>query len=333
MTGLERINKTINFEKTDRIPVLPIFGAFAASFGGQNPEEMYSNAAAQADALLKTLERYKPDGIFNLMDLSAEPEALGAIVDARTGHAPVISRHVAKEDLSTAKLQQSILTARVPVFIETVELVKKEVGEQYFAGALISGPITALANTMGIENFVRMLRREKQAVKDMLVDISTAICSLIARYAEVGADGVMLLEPCATSSIMGAKDVEFFLLPELEKAVTAIKEKQMTAMLHICGDCSAAIPILAKSSIDAVSLDAMMDLQAVRAATSHNITVMGNIDVRQLLPFGIKEEVSKAVIKLTRRMGEGGRFILSTGCEMPADTPAENVVGLFVNNS
>jgi uroporphyrinogen decarboxylase len=43
---------------------------------------------------------------------------------------------------------------------------------------------------------------------------------------------------------------------------------------------------------------------------------------------GMPEEVTEAARRCIEVGAPGGRFILSPGCELPRDTPAENLVAL-----
>jgi uroporphyrinogen-III decarboxylase len=73
-------------------------------------------------------------------------------------------------------------------------------------------------------------------------------------------------------------------------------------------------------------LDAPVDLAQAREIVGHHIALMGNLDVRHLLPRGTPESVQDAAVLLAREMGLGGGYILSGGCELPADAPTCNVL-------
>ena len=72
------MRRAICFRQTDRVPVAPLLGAHAVAIAGLPYDVAAADPAAQADALLNAVELYRPDAVFTLMDLSAEPEALGA---------------------------------------------------------------------------------------------------------------------------------------------------------------------------------------------------------------------------------------------------------------
>ena len=326
MTGLERVRRAVRFQPTDRVPVAPLLGAHAAALAGITYEAASADPTAQAHALLRAVERYRPDAVFTLMDLSAEPEALGAEVTASATRSRIVTRHLAPEALLADDLERVILTARVPVFVDTVRLLRAALGDTVMVGALVSGPLTAAANALGIETIARMLRRQRETLSDILERLTKACITVASAHLEAGAHGVMVLEPCATSGILGPYDLSSLLLARLQAVAKHIRDQNGIAILHICGDCQASLPGLADSGFDVLSLDAPVGLVRAREVVGRRIALMGNLDVRQLLPRGGPESVYNATVALIADPGRAGGFILSGGCELPADTPTCNVL-------
>ncbi|MBN1458847.1 MAG: hypothetical protein JXA57_04875 [Armatimonadetes bacterium] len=326
MTGLARIQSAISFEPVDRVPVAPMLGAHAVALAGIAHERACSDAAAQADALLCAVETYEPDAVFTLMDLSAEPEAFGAEVAIAGARHPVVVRHLSREQVTTQRLEECILTARVPVFVETVARLKQALGDSICIGALISGPLTAASNALGLEQLSRLLRRDRDFVSHLLERLTAACLALQLRHAEAGAHAVVLLEPVATSAILGPPDLEHLLLPHLQRLSAAAREQGLISALHVCGDCSVSLPLFAQSGVHVLSLDSAVSLPSAQRVLGQNMAVMGNVDVRRLLPSGSPDEVTRAGRSLLAEFDRS--FILSTGCEAPAGTPQKNMQAL-----
>lgn len=329
MACLERLRKALRFEPTDHIPVAPLLGAHAVAQAGLSYEAASADPQEQAKALLQAVEVYQPDAVFTLMDLSAEPEALGAGVGVSASGVRVVTRHLAPEALLTDDLERVILTARVPVFVETVRLLRTALGDTVMVGALISGPLTAAANAVGIETVVRMLRRRRGALAEMLTRLTEACFAVAAQHIEAGAHGLAFLEPCATSSLLGPEDFRELLLPHLQGLADYLRVEQTISILHVCGDCRASLPLLAESGFDALSLDAPVDFPKARRRLGRRVALMGNVEAHQLLRAGSTEIVLSSASALVREMGREGGLILSGGCELSEDTPRENVAALI----
>lgn len=329
MTGLERIRRTITAQQTDRVPVAPLFGAYSLTFTGTSIEAAYSTARIQADALLKTVEAHRSDAVFTLMDLSAEPEALGAEVAVSDTARPVVTKYVDQSHLAETDLEEKIITARVPVYLDVIQHVRHCAGNDLLVGALISGPLTAACNTLGIAVVARMLRKDRNLLADMLARFTDACIKLSRAYISAGAHAIVLLEPCATPVILGPSDLEQFLIPQLRRWTELMCALHCISVLHVCGDASVSLSTLAASGVDVLSLDAAVDMGAARVITCNRTTVMGNIDVRHVLTRGTPDQVKQSVMNLLEEMRSGGKFILSTGCEVPVETPDENMVALI----
>ncbi len=326
MTGLERVLAAAQFQPVDRVPFAPLMGAHALALARVSHKQASRHARSQAHALLRAVELYRPDAVFTVMDLSAEPEALGAGVEMAQGQAPVIVRHLTRDQLETDEVERRILTGRVPVFVETVALLRQEFGDSLLVGALMCGPLTAASNAVGIESLSRMLRRERELLTHVLGRLANACLSLQRHYAAAGAHAVVLLEPVATTAILGPADLEALLLPHLQRVTRAARDEGLLSVLHVCGDCRASVPLLAEAGAQVLSLDSEVDLPEAGETVGGKAALMGNLDVKHLLPSASAGEVSRAARDLISRMGDG--FVLSTGCELPASTPTANVAAL-----
>ena len=85
-------------------------------------------------------------------------------------------------------------------------------------------------------------------------------------------------------------------------------------------------PILARMGemgCEIVDLDSPGPMAQGRGEMGPKQILLGNIDPVRVLRNGTPESVYEAVAECHR--GAGGRFIVGAGCEVPRDTPAENV--------
>jgi len=86
---------------------------------------------------------------------------------------------------------------------------------------------------------------------------------------------------------------------------------------------------MAATGVDALSLDAPetgVDLPAAAAMLSGRETILiGNLSPTGSILRGSPREVEADTERLLRSMDSCPRFILSTGCDLPQETPAENI--------
>jgi uroporphyrinogen-III decarboxylase len=96
--------------------------------------------------------------------------------------------------------------------------------------------------------------------------------------------------------------------------------------LHVCGDITHLLPFIKDLSVDILDVDSVVDISAVRDAVGTKMVLAGNLDpVRDLLQ-GNPDLVRGKIRSIYDRIGNP--MIVTAGCEIPRDTPHENVLAL-----
>ena len=115
-----------------------------------------------------------------------------------------------------------------------------------------------------------------------------------------------------------------WVLPLHQELFSSIRSLGALGKLHICGNITHLLPHIATAGADIIDLDWMVDLEKARATVGENIALCGNLNPVAVVRDRSAEEVygaSRALVETER----GNRFILSGGCELPADTPHDNL--------
>jgi uroporphyrinogen decarboxylase len=76
-----------------------------------------------------------------------------------------------------------------------------------------------------------------------------------------------------------------------------------------------------------LSLDAPVDI-AAHAAAEKDTVFIGNIDPVRVMLEGSAALVRQDAEELLAAVGSQGNFVLSSGCDLPIDTPDENIFAL-----
>ena len=97
--------------------------------------------------------------------------------------------------------------------------------------------------------------------------------------------------------------------------------------LHICGNITALLPQLREVAPDILDLDWMVDYKtAADMMQGAPISVNGNLDPVAVMLSGTVEEVEQ---KTRECIAAGNQTsLLAAGCEVPADTPEENLLAM-----
>jgi uroporphyrinogen-III decarboxylase len=73
-----------------------------------------------------------------------------------------------------------------------------------------------------------------------------------------------------------------------------------------------------------IEFDGLTDIFRAKAELGDHLCLKGDVPAT-LLATGSRDDVLEYCQRLIAEVGRGGGFILSSGCEVPADAPLENV--------
>jgi len=163
--------------------------------------------------------------------------------------------------------------------------------------------------------------------KNLAEMISKYKCRVLKNAVEVGADILLTGDDYAgrKGPFVSPKHFKEFILPYLKKAVNVAKENNVPFIKHTDGNLWSIMDILIEAGIDAldpIEPIAGMDIGEVKEKYGNKICVVGNVDCSQILPFGRKEEVEKAVKETIAKASVGGGHILASSNSIhPAVNP------------
>jgi uroporphyrinogen decarboxylase len=112
--------------------------------------------------------------------------------------------------------------------------------------------------------------------------------------------------------------------------VSRIDEQlDVPGVLHICGNTTHLVARMCATGVQGLSLDSVVAFGDLRAIVSSDIILIGNIDPVSTMAYGSEDGVRAAVVALRHEMDGARNFILSTGCDLPLDTPQANIAAFM----
>ena len=118
----------------------------------------------------------------------------------------------------------------------------------------------------------------------------------------------------------------------VETIIAALKSRlPQPVSLHICGNAMPILGDMAASGADVLELDHQVDLATACGVLGPRIAIWGNLDPVGLLAHGTPEDVRRATTDLLLAARQCGhrRLVVSSGCTLAPDTPAENIEALL----
>ncbi len=325
---LELIEQALRCEDSDRTPVVPLVGLHSSVYSDMDVLDLVQDADAQSKSQLMALRKFGYDGVFTCMDLTMEAEALGAAVDFPENAFPYVRQHPIDEPLDILELEMPpVVDTRMNIFVDTAEKLVKEVGETHLVSSYMIGPFTLAGHLLGVEEMLELSMEEQDQTKSIVGHCQELLVPLVEKFAEVGTHNIVILEPTASSSIISPRFFQKYSQPYLAKLVDGIQRRGAKATVHICGNTLPIISAMCDTGADALSLDSVVDLSEAKVRSKGRSGIMGNVDTSLMLT-GTPKEIHDAARDCLDKAAKGGGYILSTGCDLPLETPPVNLQAL-----
>jgi uroporphyrinogen decarboxylase len=327
MTGKERLNNLFDKKETDRIPWIPFAGIHAGKLIGAKPKDVLTDSNVLFDALMEVKKVYNPDGMPIHFDLQVEAEILGCELYWTDNSPPSVRTHPldGTEAVPFERIIPKETDGRIPVFLETMKRVKKEIGEDTTLLGLVCGPFTLASHLRGQNIFMDMMLNPDY-VKD-LVDYTKDVAIAVSEmYIEAGMDIVAVVDPLV-SQISPAHFEEFLTKP-FSAFFEQVNKKGKRSSFFVCGNATNNIEKMCETKPDMIAVDENVNMIKAKEITDkHNIILSGNIPLATLMLNGTQQENMIFTLGMMDTLTHKN-LIISPGCDMPYDVPIENAIGV-----
>ena len=327
MTPKELLFATLRHEKTDRAPWVPFAGVHAGSLIGADATQVLTDEDALVNALLEVNKLYKPDGQPVIFDLQLEAEILDCELTWAKDSPPSVKTHPL-EDTMTVPCGCTLPKpdqGRLPIVLNAMRRMKKEVGDTTALYGLICGPFTLASHLRGNDLFMDMYDDEDY-VKELLNYCMECGKRMSNYFIDAGMDVIAVVDPLVSQ--ISKDHFEEFLSEPYTQLFAHIREKGVFSSFFVCGDATRNIEAMCQTKPDSISVDENVDIIAAKAITDqYNVVIGGNIPLTSIMLHGTQQDNMKYVVDLLAKLPEYRNFIVAPGCDMPYAIPAENAIG------
>lgn len=325
-TGKELVISAIERKQVDRIPWVPFCGVHGGKLIGVTATDYLKNANNIVKGIDKAVELYKPDGVPVAFDLQIEAETFGCELSWSDNNPPAVISHPLAED--KVKLDDLKVPGkddgRIPIVIEATSKIRANHPDLAVYG-LLTGPFTLALHLLGTDIFMGMFDRPDYILQvlDFCADTAIAVAEM---YIENGCDVIAVVDPM-TSQIGPDQFSEFCTKPS-RKIFDSIREKGAKGSFFVCGHAQNNISVMCDCHCDNISVDENIPLDYVKdVCDSKNVSFGGNMKLTTVMLLG-KPDDNKVNAMECMELGGTTGFILAPGCDMPYDTPQDNVIAI-----
>lgn len=311
-----------------KVGSMPILSFPCAQLLGVSVNELVKSSDLQAKGMKAIADRCNTLASVSMMDLSVEAEAFGSTVRFSDDEVPTIVGSIVKSYDDAENLEvPDAKSARCGEYIQAIAKAKELITNRpVFAGVI--GPFSLAGRLMDVSEAMINCYEDPEMVEATLDKVTEFLINYIGEYKKAGANGVVMAEPLA--GMLSPSLTDEFSSPYVKKIVDAVQDDEFIVVYHNCGD---NIAIMTDSILstgagayhfgNAVKLKDMLDKFPT------DVAVMGNVDPASQIRNGSPESVEKATLEIMTECDSYPNFVISSGCDIPPDSPWENIDAFF----
>lgn len=324
MNSKERFFATLVGETTDRVPVFPLLMFFAQSRHKISYRTFATNGHALAEAQINMREKFNIDAITACSDAFRVTADLGGEMVYPEDKPPYASKPLVRDKSDLLRLKKPD-PAATGSRMHDRSLALREMSAALGSECLVSGwvdmPFAEACSICGVSDFMVMLIEDPALAHKILSFLTEIVIDFSLVQLEAGAH--MVGAGDAAASLISNELYEEFALPYERRVCDAIHDRNGLVKLHICGNTSHLLEKMATCGADLFNVDHLVDLKEAKTVyDKHGLCYKGNLDPVGEMMNSDPETCERKALECIEA-AEGSRYMLSAGCEIPAETPDE----------
>ncbi|MGP8199491.1 MAG: uroporphyrinogen decarboxylase family protein [Limisphaerales bacterium] len=322
----ERVLNLIAGKPVDRPPAMPITMMWAADLVGAKYHDYATRAEIQAAGQIAAASKFGFDHVSVISDPCCEAADLGAAIFYPPDGPPAIIEEKAlladSATLNSLKIPDpNHAGGRMANRIEAVRLLRRQIGDTHLIEGWVEGPCAESADLRGINTLMMDYYDDAEFIHALAdFTVKTALKFATAQI-EAGADIIGVGD--AAASLISRELYDEFVLPYEKKLVDGIHAAGGRVRLHICGRTFHLVDAIATLGCDIVDMDTLVDLRSARTAMGDRQVLLGNVHTVNAVKNGTVADMRRELAKCHAAVGAA--WIAGAGCEVPRQSPAENV--------
>jgi len=353
MTSYERFNRAVDLKEADRIPFTPLMDYYYSGNEAvrMSPMEFVLGPFEKVfNAVKNTYNKF--NGIFDMVHLPMGrlyafinmlplgpsgyyselfyPDDIPSSMQfIEKGYIDVKDFERIKKDglrsiwrpISLKKISDTQTDLiKIGKYINYWENIKKV---PIYATSGIVTPAEGLNYLMGITNFAKAIRKNREEIKeicDLLLKGTMANNYMMYAFTQVKRTYICLERVSAT--FISPRNFEYFVLDNLLDMVKENVRHGLTTVFHMDTDWTPFFHYFLEFPKNGKYILHLEDSDIYKAKEmlGHRFCIMGNIQTK-LLRFGTEQQIIDKTKELIDGCKEGGGYMMAEGCEVAPDTP------------
>ena len=320
----EWINEIIQKKEVVAMPIMTHPGI---EMIGKTVRDAVTDGQVHYNAIQALSEKYPTAAATVIMDLTVEAEAFGAEIVFPENEVPSVVGRLLNDEEAIDKLEIPALNkGRVPQYLKANMLVAKTITDRpVFAGCI--GPYSLAGRLYDMSEIMMLIYINPEAANSLLKKCSDFILRYCMALKATGVNGVVMAEPAA--GLLSDEDCTQYSSVFIKEIVEKVQDDHFTVILHNCGNTGHCTRAMVATGAAAYHFGNKINMVEALKEVPADALAMGNLDPVSLFKAAAPEEMKKATLDLLEATRSYPNFVLSSGCDTPPHTPAENIDAFF----
>jgi [methyl-Co(III) methanol-specific corrinoid protein]:coenzyme M methyltransferase len=326
LNELDRLLSVLRLQDVDRVPcICPMqtgtialmkeSGAFWPD-AHHDPEKMARLAFAA--------NRYA--GIESIrvpFEVSVDASAFGAATKDRAlvRRPQILERTIkGREGFEEVELPDPQKDGMVPVVLKAIRLLKQRAPTLPVICGVVAPHMLAI-ELLGEQEATRLMTDDPMLFRATLHKTKLWAIAHATAAADAGADVIALVDSYASADFLPPELYREYALPFHRRVCFELEKIGVPVILHICGDASANLPLMAETGACGISIDYEVDVKEAKRVLIGKSAVIGNLSPTEVL---LRASVEEIAVK-TKDCISSGVDAVSPGCGLAIETPLQKL--------
>lgn len=309
------------------VTAIPIMTHPGIELTGKTVYDAISNGEVHFEAIKALYQKYPAEAATVIMDLTVEAECFGSEIVFPEDEVPSVTGRLLKCEADIEALEiPSMKKGRIREYLKANYLAAQHITDRpVFAGCI--GPYSLAGRLYDMSEIMMLLYLNPDAARLLLRKCTDFIIRYCKALKETGVQGVMMAEPAA--GLLSDNDCREFSSIFVKEIIEQVEDKHFTIVLHNCGNTGNCTQAIIASGASAYHLGNKIDMVEVLEQMPSDALVMGNLDPVSIFKMSSPEAIKQATLDLLEATRKYPNFILSSGCDIPPQTPFENIDAFY----
>ena len=307
---------------------LPLLSFPCVQLMGVSVKQLVMSSDLQAKGMKLVADRVDAAASVSLMDLSVEAEAFGASIHISEDEVPtVVGALITEEDEADALQIPAVGAGRTGLCVEAIRHAAEMITDRPVLAGVI-GPYSLAGRLMDVSEIMILCYDEPDMVHTVMEKCTAFLIEYCRAFREAGANGVVIAEPL--TGLLSPGLAREFSHPYVEKLIAAVQTDDFCVIYHNCGDnVPHMITDIYQLGAAGYHFGDAIDMMAVLPQAPVDVPVMGNVSPAAQFRGGTPESIAAVTKELLKTCGAYPNFVISGGCDIPPQSPWENIDAFF----